>query len=88
MTDPTTWTVNIVFSESDGKTRADALLAGAPEQLHGWGRARRDPRDPDVPTIGEDIAAARAIADLAHQLLERAARRIESFDHRHADVHL
>jgi len=88
MTEETIWTVNIVFTESEGKTRADAILEGAPEQLHGWGRARRDPKDPDVPAIGEDVAAARALSDLAHQLLEQAARRIELFEHRHVEVHL
>jgi hypothetical protein len=78
MTMPTTWTIEISFTEDEDKTRADAVLAGAPVELHGWGRARRNPTDPDVPTLGEEIAAARALADLSHRLLDEAAHRIES----------
>jgi hypothetical protein len=74
------WTVEITFSEDEDKTRADAILTGAPDGLEGWGRARRNPVDPAVPAIGEEIAAARALTDLAHHLLERAAHSIESWE--------
>jgi hypothetical protein len=80
MADPITWTVQVTFSEDEDKTRADAVLAGAPADLRGWGRARRNPVDPDMPTVGEEIAAARALADLSHHLLEEAAHRIESWE--------
>ena len=76
---PTTWTVEIEFTEDEDKTRADAVLLGAPADLRGWGRARRNPTDPDMPSIGEEIAAARALADLSHHLLDQAAHRIESW---------
>jgi Domain of unknown function (DUF1876) len=75
-----TWNVTIAFTESDGKTRADAILSGAPDELRGCGRARRNPVDPDLPAIGEEVAAARALSDLAHHLLEQAAHRIESWE--------
>ena len=75
-----TWTVEITFREDDDKTRADAVLTGRSETLRGWGRARRSPVDPDVPAVGEEIAAARALADLAHHLLDQAAHRIESWE--------
>ena len=80
MTAPITWTVHLAFSEDEGKTRADAILAGAPVELRGWGRARRNPIDPEIPAVGEEIAAARALADLAHHLLEESAHRIESWE--------
>ena len=76
----TTWTIEIVFSEDEDKTRADARLSGGIDELHGWGRSRRNPDDPDVPAVGEEIAAARALGDLAHHLLEQAAHRIESWE--------
>ena len=79
---PTVWTVEIVFHEDEDKTRADARLTGGPETLQGWGRARRNPEDPDVPAVGEEVAAARALNDLAHHLLEQAAHRIESWEGR------
>lgn len=75
-----TWTVEIEFSEDEDKTRADARLTGCPEPVQGWGRARRNPDDPDVPAVGEEVAAARALSDLAHHLLDQAAHRIESWE--------
>jgi hypothetical protein len=83
---PLTWTVEIVFNEDEEKTRADALLTGGPVGVQGWGRARRNPDDPAVPAVGEEIAAARALSDLAHHLLEEAAHRIESWEGRPVDL--
>jgi hypothetical protein len=79
MIEPMIWTVSIAFSEDEGKTRADAVLSGGPDELRGWGRSRRNPADPDLPPIGEEVAAARALADLSHHLLDQAAHRIESW---------
>ena len=86
MHEPLTWTVEVVFSEDDEKTRADAVLTGAPDEVRGWGRARRNPTDPELPTIGEEVAAARALSDLAHHLLDRAAHRIESWEGRPVEL--
>jgi hypothetical protein len=74
------WTVEVVFTEDEDRTRADARLRGAKGDRRGWGRARRNPGDPDVPMIGEELAAARALSDLSHQLLDAAAREIERFE--------
>lgn len=79
MTDARTWTVTITFREHEDATRADAVLHGGALQLEGWGRSRRNPVDPDVPMIGEEVAAARALSDLAHHLLESAAHTIETW---------
>ncbi len=80
------WTVEITFREDEDKTRADAILSAGADALEGWGRSRRNPVDPDVPAVGEEIAAARALSDLAHHLLDRAAHRIESWEGR--PIHL
>ncbi len=80
------WTVTVAFTEDGDKTRADALLAGGPEDLRGWGRAKRNPADPDLPAVGEEIAASRALHDLAHHLAERAASTIEDWEGRPAHV--
>lgn len=76
------WTVEIVFSEDDRRTRADARLRTTPGWggWHGWGLALRRRADPDVPAIGEELAAARALLDLSHRLLDTAARAIEGFE--------
>lgn len=73
----TSWTVDIELHEDGDHTRADAVAEIAGRRYHGWGRSRRNPVDPDVPEIGEELAAARALSDLAHQLLHAAVDDIE-----------
>jgi hypothetical protein len=80
MTDRRTWTVELTFTEDETATRADALLRFGSFELSGWGRARRNPVDPDVPAIGEELAAARALSELSHHLLHRAADAIEEYE--------
>lgn len=81
------WTVEILFTEDDTSTRADARLSAGARVLSGWGRSRRNPVDPDVPAIGEELAVARALSDLAHQLLHEAADAIERFEGHPVDLH-
>jgi hypothetical protein len=66
-----TWTVDILLSEQDGRTRAEARLrTDVGTELHHEGVARRSPDDRDVPEIGDELAACRALSGLAHDLLE------------------
>jgi hypothetical protein len=74
------WSVGIAFTEDGDRTRADAILELAQQRFHGYGQAKRAPDDPRVPVIGQDLAAARALSDLSHQLLQAAAERIEEFE--------
>ena len=72
------WSVNIVIDEHEGQTRATARLQVAKRpELVGIGMARLNPADSDVPEIGDELATARALADLAHQLIEVTAADIE-----------
>ena len=80
------WTITIEFTEDEDNTRADALLKTGMLEFRASGRARRSPTDPEVPLVGEEIAAARAMHDLGGVLLERAAYVIESWERR--PVHL
>lgn len=80
------WQVVIRFTEEENQTRADAILDFGGAHFHGWGRAKRALGDPSVPVIGEELAAARALSDLSHQLLHGAAERIEAFEHRPVQV--
>jgi hypothetical protein len=43
--------------------------------------SRRNPSDESEPRIGDELAAARALSDLAHQLMAAAASDIESKTH-------
>jgi hypothetical protein len=75
------WTVSVAFTEDDDRrTRADAILELGSQRFHGWGQAKRSPDDPQVPVVGEELAAARALSDLSHQLLHAAADRIEDWE--------
>jgi hypothetical protein len=80
------WPVEISLHEEDGKTRAEARLAKHGDAMIGRGLARRNPDDQGVTQIGEEIAAARALSDLAHQLLSDAAGQIEGITHQRAHL--
>ncbi len=82
-----TWHVRIDISEYDGRTHAIARLdTGAGTDLHGSGEAHVNPRDPDVPEIGDELAVARALSQLGHLLLDTAADDLSRVVH--TKVHL
>ena len=81
------WTVEIHIDEHEGRTRALARLHNRDGTgLVGLGLARLNPADRDVPEIGDELAVARALSDLGHQLLDAAAGDIEHMTHQ--PVHL
>ncbi|WIY00470.1 DUF1876 domain-containing protein [Amycolatopsis mongoliensis] len=72
------WRVELIIDENDGRTRATARLHTADDtRISGVGTARLNPADRNVPEIGDELAASRALSDLAHNLLECAAGDIE-----------
>ena len=81
------WPVEISLSEDDRETRAEARLTRGVGVV-GRGLARCSPDDQEVMQIGEEIAAARALSDLAHRLLSYAAGQIEDITHERARLHL
>ncbi|MFP3712622.1 dsRBD fold-containing protein [Puerhibacterium sp. TATVAM-FAB25] len=75
-----TWTVTIQLFDADDidpegtTTSAHALLrTSSGTSLEGRGTSRRNPHDPPVREIGEELAAARALRHLADRLLEAAS---------------
>jgi len=84
-----TWTVEIFIGEKDGRTHAEARLQSerSARQLTGEGTARRNPTDSDVPEIGDELATARALSDLAHQLLDAAAEDIGAITKEHVQLY-
>ena len=82
------WRLEVSFTQDDLATRADVVLDVGDHHHHGWGRARRNPGDPDVPIIGEEVAAARALIRLAHQLLGAAEQDIEEIEQHPVHVHV
>lgn len=83
------WLVELSISEDGAETQAEAhLVKKDGDHLSGHGRARRNPADSEVTEIGEEIAVARALSDLAHKLLDTAATSIEAVTHERAHLHL
>ncbi|HLF41073.1 MAG TPA: DUF1876 domain-containing protein [Acidimicrobiia bacterium] len=82
------WPMQVVFTENDDATRADIVIDVGGRHYHGWGRARRNPNDPDIPRIGEEVATARALTRLAQQLLATAAEEIEGFEGHSVSLHV
>jgi len=81
------WQVQLFIDEHDGSTHAEArLLPDGVVTLVGKGKATLAPGDHKVPEIGDEIAAARALFELAHRLMEAAATDIEQFTHRSAHL--
>ena len=84
-----TWVVQIDLGEHEGRTRAVARMTGGPAEAIATGMARLSPSDPDVPSIGDELAAGRALLGLAQQLIEAATTEIERSTLeklRHADL--
>ena len=49
--------------------------------------ANRNPVDPDVPEIGDELAVARALGNLSERLLHRTERDISGITGQPAHVH-
>ncbi|MFI7643954.1 DUF1876 domain-containing protein [Nonomuraea sp. NPDC049400] len=74
------WTVQIYLNEDGNDTYARAVLATRDGTgPAGAGRARRNPADPSVPEIGDELAVSRALADLAEKLAVVAQHDITEF---------
>ena len=57
----------------------DELTAGL-DNLNGRGDTRKHASDPHIPEVAAEIAAARALSDLADQLQQLAAERRQPWD--------
>jgi hypothetical protein len=79
-TDTTTrWSVELSFDEDPNHTVALARLEISDgREFTGVGHARRNPSDRPAATIGEVVAASRAMSHLAHELLDFAAGEIQN----------
>ena len=70
MTHAKHWSVDIYIDEHEEsrRTRAEARLhTGDRTDVRGVGTSSRNPRDREVPEIGDELAVSRALADLADQ---------------------
>jgi Domain of unknown function (DUF1876) len=89
MNEAADWSVSLSVSDLESETQTEArLVMGDGSHLSGHGRARRNPVDRNVTKIGEEIAVARALSDLAHRLLQVATTDVEAVTHQHAHLHM
>ncbi len=72
-------TIAVHLSEDDTDTLATMTLELRGDHFEAVGKARRNPIDPPLPTIGEELAIARALANLQEAVMEAARDRIERF---------
>ncbi|MFD9114448.1 DUF1876 domain-containing protein [Streptomyces bottropensis] len=71
------WKVRLYLFEDEGTTKARVVLNTGTTELTGHGAAHRKPADTDVPEIGDELAAGRAMHDLGRQLVSAAQHDIE-----------
>ncbi|HET6664408.1 MAG TPA: dsRBD fold-containing protein [Acidimicrobiales bacterium] len=70
--------VDLSLTEDADHTEALARVHMCGREFSAWGRARRNPSDPTTPAVGEELAVARALSDISHQLVVAAADSLES----------
>ena len=75
------WQVDVSIEEHEERTRAKARLSWAGRKLVGVGLARLDPADQPVAQIGDELAVARALADLSNQLFALTSTDIQASTH-------
>ncbi|MEU0112422.1 DUF1876 domain-containing protein [Streptomyces bobili] len=72
------WKVRLhLYEDDEGTTKARVILDTGTTALTGRGAAHCHPADRNVPEIGDELAAGRAMNDLAQQLLNTAEHDIE-----------
>lgn len=79
--DDETCHIDVLIDEHEERTRAKARLSWAGTTLVGIGLARVDPLDEPVAKIGDELAIARALTDLANQLFARTSTDIQASTH-------
>jgi len=70
--------VDVTLTQDADHCDAVARIRVRDRDFAGEGRARRHPADPHMPLVGEELAVARALSDLSHQLVGAAADSLES----------
>ncbi len=79
--DSKTCQIDVLIEEHEERTRAKARLSWAGKTYVGVGLARLDPADEPVAQIGDELAIARALSDLANQLFALTSSDIQTSTH-------
>lgn len=73
--------IDVLIEEHEERTRAKARLSWAGRHFVGIGLSRLDPADEPVAQIGDELAVARALADLSNQLFALTSTDIQASTH-------
>ena len=73
------WKLTFESKEDEDQCVTVVHLDAGDRSLAGEGRSRRNPNDPLIPWVGEELAAARALHDLANHLTDDAMAAVETF---------
>lgn len=71
--------ITLHLVEDETSTVVHTSLDLRNDHFEAVGKARRNPADPPTPTVGEELALARSLQELAAQLFDAAQHRIETF---------
>lgn len=71
--------LTIHIHEDEKTTLAYTELDLRGDHFEASGKASRNPIDRPMPVVGEELAMARALSDLSHQVMESARVKIEQF---------
>lgn len=82
------WEIAVRIVAKDEQTAAHATVETDSRTLYGDGFARHNPGDLDVPAIGCELAAGRALIELGTRLVDRAAADIGKIEGRRVSVAL
>lgn len=82
------WSITVDIDEEENITQAHvSLRTPGGQDVTGVGQANRNPLDPSVPEIGDELAVARALRNLSERLLHATERDITGATGQPAHVH-
>jgi hypothetical protein len=70
------YALKLDLEETMDETIAISHLSLWGDTFESRGKALRNPADPSIPVIGEELAIARSLADLSAQMLEAAQAKV------------
>ena len=82
------WSITVDIDEQDDTTLAHvSIRSPAGHDVTGVGQAQRNPLDPSVPEIGDELAVARALRNLAERLMHTTENDIKGVTGEPAHLH-
>ncbi|GAA1758924.1 DUF1876 domain-containing protein [Agromyces humatus] len=82
------WSITVDIDEQEDTTLANvSLRTPTGHEVSGVGHAQRNPLDPSVPEIGDELAVSRALRNLAERLLHTTEKDIAGATGEPAHLH-